>query len=304
VSDSGRKPLSLVVSYNQPRFNATASWNPCGVTILGSATLPNKPTRIFISKNNTFYVSSDNSGTVRSWIEGNLTPTRSVSGGYGVFVAANDDVYLNNGAGNQIIRWAVNATTAQLVLSTGGFCNGLFIDLNKTLYCCVETTHQVFTKSLDDPTDTRRIVAGTGCDGGGPTMLKYPYGIFVHVNFTLYVADSSNNRIQRFGPGQLNGTTVAGSTAPGTINLWYPRGVTLDGDGYLFIVDSNNHRIVGSGPNGFRCVASCLGSSGGTSKDLSYPRSMSFDSSGNIWVADYLNRRIQKFVLTGDSCGR
>ena len=134
-------------------------------------------------------------------------------------------------------------------------------------------------------------------------MLYYPYGIFVDIDFDLYVADSYNHRIQLFQSGQSNGTTVAGIVVPGTITLYYPKSVVLDGDGYLFIVDSNNNRIVGSGPTGFRCVAGCSGTSGSASDQLSYPRTMAFDSYGNIFVIDTSNRRIQKFALADDSCG-
>jgi hypothetical protein len=41
-------------------------------------------------------------------------------------------------------------------------------------------------------------------------MLKEPKGIFVDIQFRLYVADFTNNRIQCFQPGQVNAKTVAG----------------------------------------------------------------------------------------------
>ena len=136
------------------------------------------------------------------------------------------------------------------------------------------------------------------------TCSHSPNGIFVDFNFTLYVADSNNNRIQRFGAGQMNAATVAGNGAPGTITLNYPTDIILDDDGYLFIVDRYNHRIVGSGPDGFRCVAGCSGISGSASNQLYYPQGMAFDSYGNIWVTDTNNRRIQKFILKANSCGK
>ena len=82
--------------------------------------------------------------------------------------------------------------------------------------------------------------------------------------------------------GQLNGTTVAGAGAVGTIALSFPSGVVLDGNGYLFIADTDNIRIVGSGPNGFRCVAGCAQSPGAEASQLVNPYSLSFDSSGKL----------------------
>jgi glucose/arabinose dehydrogenase len=74
-------------------------------------------------------------------------------------------------------------------------------------------------------------------------MLNSPYGIFVDVNFDLYIADNKNNRIQLFKSGHLNGTTVAGDNTISS-ELWEPSDIVLDADGYLFIADSGNNRII------------------------------------------------------------
>jgi streptogramin lyase len=149
------------------------------------------------------------------------------------------------------------------------------------------------------------MVAGTGVDGSGPKKLSGPYGIFVDINFDLYVADYGNNRIQRFQSGQRNGTTVAGfKSSVTTISLNGPTGVVLDADKHLFIVDSDNNRIVGSGSEGFRCIVGCSKSPGSESNKLKEPWSLSFDSLGNIFVTDWGNSRIQKFVLLTNSCSK
>jgi DNA-binding beta-propeller fold protein YncE len=163
--------------------------------------------------------------------------------------------------------------------------------------------HQVIKRSLNSSENNLTTVAGTGCPGFSVNMLYFPCGIFIDIKFNLYVADSSNNRIQLFQSGQLNGATVAGKEAPGTIVLNSPTGVTLDAAGYLFVVDSSNHRIVGSGPNGFRCVAGCSGY-GSSSNQLYYPQSMAFDSYGNIFVTDCYNNRIEEFVLATNLCSK
>jgi hypothetical protein len=182
-------------------------------------------------------------------------------------------------------------------------CYGLFIDINNTLYCSLRNFNQVVTKSLDDISNTLKIVAGTGCSGTTSNTLWTPYGIFVDISFDLYVADYGNSRIQRFHSGQLNATTVVGNGAPGTFTLSLPTNVVLDADGYLFIVDYDYNRIVGSGPNGFRCVVGCSGTAGLASNQLSSPSAMAFDSYGNIFVIGTSNQRIQKFLLAAGSCG-
>jgi DNA-binding beta-propeller fold protein YncE len=162
--------------------------------------------------------------------------------------------------------------------------------------------HQVIAKSLDSILNPFAIIAGTGTAGSTASMLNYPYGIFVDINFDLYVVDCHNNRIQLFQLGQSNAVTVAGNGASGTITLNYPTGVVLDADKYLFIVDQENHRIVASGPNGFRCIVGCAGG-GSASNQLWYPRGIAFDSYGNIFVVDTNNNRIQQFLLATNSCG-
>ncbi|CAF4412689.1 unnamed protein product, partial [Adineta steineri] len=128
--------------------------------------------------------------------------------------------------------------------------------------------------------------------------LNTPCGIFVDNNLNLYVADTLNNRIQKFASGQLNGTTVP----TGNITLYWPTGINLDFDGYLFIVDQGNNRVIGSGPYGYRCIAACSGSYGSSSTQLYYPYSLSFDSYGNMFVSDIFNNRIQKFFLVTNGC--
>ena len=182
-------------------------------------------------------------------------------------------------------------------------CSGLFIDISNTLYCSMGSRDQVLKRSLNDSAMTTTTIAGSASSGSGSNQLWYPEGIFVDINFDLYVADSGNDRIQLFPSGELNGITVAGSGSPNiTITLSLPYAVVLDADHYLFIADKGNHRIIGSGPYGFRCLVGCSGSGSG-SNQLAYPTSLSFDIDGNLFVADSNNNRIQKFILMTNSCG-
>ena len=185
----------------------------------------------------------------------------------------------------------------------GGKCQSLFVDMNNSLYCSVSSMNMVLSKSLDNTTNSFTAVAGTGCSGSASNKLASPFGIFVDLGFNLFVADRDNDRIQRFQPGNSNGTTVAGNGATGTINLSHPTHVILDGNGYVFIVDNGNNRVVRSGPSGFRCVVGCLHGSGSAADQLSSPQTMSFDTHGNIWVADSINNRVQTFLFIDDSIG-
>ncbi len=240
------------------------------------------------------------------WFDNSINPTRTISGNlaspWSLFVTTSGDIYVDNGNSNgRVDKWELNANSNVPAMYVGSACYGLFVDISDTLYCSLHDLNQVVTKSLNSDSNITKTAAGNGTAGSTSNMLNGPYGIFVDINFDLYVADCLNNRIQLFQFGQLNATTVAGNP---TIALYGPTGIVLDADGYLFIVDCNNNRIVGSGPNGFRCLVGCSGSSGSAPNELQYPHTLSFDSYGNMFVTDWSNSRIQKFILSTNSCGK
>ncbi|CAF0966370.1 unnamed protein product [Adineta steineri] len=293
------------ISYNQPKLCANATWNQTAMTFATSITIGTGPLGLFVDRNNSVYVADEANGRIQVWFNGSTTLTGTYSGGlyapYSVFVTDNGDVYVDNGyAYYRVDKWGQNSTSSVPAMYTCAQCSSLFVDINNMLYCVMTTYHQVVSKSLDTRLNVWNIVAGTGTAGSTSVTLYNPWGIFVDINLNLYVADTSNNRIQKFASGQLNGTTIA----TGSIVLSGPTSVILDADGYIFITDDWSHRLIGSGPNGFRCIAACSGSAGSSSSQLYYPHTMSFDSYGNIFVTDATNNRVQKFLLLPDSCNR
>ena len=304
--------LIVVRSFNQPRFCPNASWNPNATTFADSTILGNTSQGIFVNTKNTVFVANRDNGSILIWLNGSFTPTTiilaNVTTPSSLFVTADDQIFLDNQLPNnkaQVDRWTLNQTQLVSPMVVGAFCGGLFVDLNNNLYCSQSDQHEVLSKALNGPVNKLYIVAGTGCDGSAPNTLNHPAGIFVAIDFSLYVADCGNNRVQMFRSGELNATTVAGGTgAIGNISLNQPNGVVLDADGYLFIVDGNNNRIVRSGPEGFRCVAGCSGSGGSASNQLQSPYTLTFDTYGNMFVTDRNNHRIQKFLLSSNPCGK
>jgi hypothetical protein len=299
----------LAVSFNQPQFCSDTSWNPNAINFTNHSINGSGIDGIFINTNNTVYVANYGNNQILIWLEGSSSPTTILSSGlfspFNVFVTITGDIYVDNGYSHgRVDKWAFNATNSTPATYVSSACYGLFVGINNFIYCSMGAVHQIIMKSLNNSVNPSIIVAGTGCSGMTPNMLYKPSGIFVDTSLSVYVADAGNNRIQFFPAGQLNGTTIAGNGASGSISLNYPTAIILDGDGYLFIVDSNNNRIVGSGPNGFRCLVGCSEISGSASNQLKLPLSISFDSYGNIFVIDNGNNRIQKFLLATNSCGK
>ncbi|CAF1452506.1 unnamed protein product [Adineta steineri] len=298
------------LSFNQPKFCPTAIWNFNGITFADQSVVGQYPAAIFVNTNNTIYVANPESNAIVIWQEGSINPTKIIHGDFAgssfLFVTSNGDIYIDDSYYNhQVQKWSAETNTFVTVMNVDSSCWGLFVDMNDTLYCSMLDHHQVVKRSLNDPLIiSNRVAAGTGIEGSASNQLGGPRGIFVDINFDLYVADWHNYRVQLFQSGESNGITVAGITSLNpTIILHQPTGVILDAEKYLFIVDQNNHRIVGSGLNGFRCLVGCYGE-GSQSNQLNHPTSLNFDRYGNMFVTDYANHRIQKFQYVEESCDK
>ncbi|MFI4989855.1 MAG: hypothetical protein ACHQHO_02925 [Solirubrobacterales bacterium] len=114
-------------------------------------------------------------------------------------------------------------------------------------------------------------------------------GIAVAGNF-VYVADSGNNRIQRFnlegGEGMEWGTKGSGLG-----QFSYPRGVAANASEVL-VADDDNHRIEKFDPSG--AYQSSAGTQGTGPGQFAFPYGVALDAAGNAYVADDLGHRVVK----------
>ena len=308
-SDSRQEDLfaRLDISYNLPKFCSYPAWNPIATTLAKNITGGMSPYGLFIDVQNTIYAAFSDFPHIVIWDKGSHVSTRMLSvdsnSVLAIFVTGSGEIYVAKNAGQVMVLNASNSTKAITLTPMDGICWGLFVDLNNSLYCSMKDLHQV-TKMFENSDATGRILAaGNGSNGSAPNLLNQPHGIFVTVEFDLYVADSSNGRIQRFTPRDLTGTTVAGGGVSGCASLFYPMGIILDADEYLYIAEYASHRIVQAGARGCRCLVGCSSVSGSEMHQLHHPRSLSFDRSGNIYVTELDNQRIQKFSLASNACG-
>jgi hypothetical protein len=297
----------IASSVNKPKFGPCASWNSNGITVANSTTNSSSPFRAFVDINNTLYVADQTKKTIQIQSEKSGTPTKTIVSNLtfsdGLFVATTGEIYVDNGNNSShISKWLFNTTYSKIIMYINKGCTSLFV-IDNALYCSINDGHHVIKMFLNNNISILTTAAGTGCPGSTANMLDQPFGIYVDVNFDLYVADTANNRIQLFGHGELSGVTVAGKTTdPFTLNK--PTSVILDGDNYLFIVDSDNHRIIRSGPNGFQCLIGCSTSSCSLPNQLCNPLTAIFDSYGNIFITNQYKNGIQKFILSTNSCGK
>ncbi|MEW5802555.1 MAG: MopE-related protein [bacterium] len=123
-----------------------------------------------------------------------------------------------------------------------------------------------------------------------------PDGVAVDGGGNVYVADSYNDRIQKF---DRNGTFLAtwGSFGSEHGQFNYPSGIAVDGNGNVYVTDIGNNRIQKFDPDGtFLATWESWGSGDG---QFLHPSAIAVDGNGNVYVVYEENHCIQKFDRDG-----
>jgi DNA-binding beta-propeller fold protein YncE len=125
---------------------------------------------------------------------------------------------------------------------------------------------------------------------------KSPSSVTVDSAGNVYVADTGNNRIQKFSG---NGTFITKWGEYGTANGSFsrPYGVVADSAGNVYVADTGNNRIQKFSGNG--TFITNLGKYGINSGNFKSPSSVTVDSADNVYVADTGNNRVQMFSSNG-----
>ena len=158
--------------------------------------------------------------------------------------------------------------------------------------------------------------------GASSTKMKYPYGVAVGSDGTLWVADSGNNRVLRFASaagkangdpadgvlGQANFTSNVGLPSASSTTINGTRGVAVDSNGTLWVADSISHRVLrfanaagklngtpADGVLGQPNFTSNVGLPSASSTTINGTRGVAVDSNGTLWVTDGNNNRVLFF---------
>ncbi|CAF3173894.1 unnamed protein product [Rotaria sp. Silwood2] len=141
--------------------------------------------------------------------------------------------------------------------------------------------------------------------GSGPDQLQFPQGLFIEPKTQiLYVADVSNNRVQkRYPNGEIETAAGQANASSGSTSdkLNGPRDVFADENENVFVVDAGNERIQfwEKNPKRGKTVAG-TGTAGSALNEFNYPMRVLLDSKKNIIVADLQNERITRWPPTYD----
>jgi DNA-binding beta-propeller fold protein YncE len=135
-----------------------------------------------------------------------------------------------------------------------------------------------------------------GEPGSGPGQFAFPVSVAVDSSGTVYVADSDNDRIQRFDEaGAFLGEW--GGTGAGSGQLSTPEAVDVDASGNVYVADKGNYRVQKFTSAG--AFVANWGAPGKAAGQFNGPNGVAVDTAGNVYVSDSGNDRIQKFTAAG-----
>jgi sugar lactone lactonase YvrE len=205
-----------------------------------------------------------------------------------------------------------STTLVNAVGTAAAFWNprGVAVDDSGNVYVADQNNHRIRKVTSGGAASS---LAGSNpgfADGTGTNaMFSNPNGVAVNAAGTVFVADTSSQRVRIVTPdGAVS--TLAGSMygfADGTgVGAFFrnPYGVAVDAGGNVVVADSENHRIRRVSPVG--AVTTLAGSGSavfadgvGAAASFNNPYGLAVDAFGNVLVADLGNQRIRKVTPGG-----
>ena len=136
-----------------------------------------------------------------------------------------------------------------------------------------------------------------GTEGSGQGKFFWPRGVKVDGEGNILVADSFNNRIQKFtGEGQF--LTAVGKEGSGPLQFICPTDIAFNTiNNKVYVVNNGNHHI--QVLNSDLTFSSIFGNLGSGKGQFSCPWGIACDSTGKVYVAETGNHRIQVFTAEG-----
>jgi DNA-binding beta-propeller fold protein YncE len=125
---------------------------------------------------------------------------------------------------------------------------------------------------------------------GGEGQLDSPRGIAIDSAGNIFVADTSNGRIEKYSPSGVFGTSI-GTRGKGHGQFGEPNGLAVDRFGNIYVAEASNNRVQKLAPDGTFIAEWAPGFYG--------PRRIAIGPDDSIYVVDQGGTRIVKFSAGG-----
>lgn len=203
----------------------------------------------------------------------------------GVVVDASGNLYIADSGNNRVVKWSPGASEGVIVAGEyRAVLNKQGVQQGSYPFCCTA--------------------------GKEMKQLQDPHGVFVDDQGTVLVADTGNDRVQRW-QGQVATTVAGGQFAKASVkatSLSRPRDVFMK-SGVVYVSDSGNDRVMAWPTNATEGFVVAGGNGRGHGLDqLVSPAGIWVDDSlqengvpvKELYVVDTYNHRIMKHRVPGD----
>lgn len=152
------------------------------------------------------------------------------------------------------------------------------------------------------------FISSFGKKGEKQGEFKEPKGIFVDAQENIYVADTENNRVQKFDKNFNVLLKIGGEEKKEKHFLKEPEGVYGDTQGSIYVADTHNHQIKKFDPQGNLILSIGTKSKGEHEEqeegkntgEFNQPVGVAVSQDGKIYVTDSHNDRVQVFDASGN----
>ncbi len=178
----------------------------------------------------------------------------------------------------------------------------MYVDANNTVYVCDTNNNRIQMWVQGATSGVTVAGSNTTTQGSSSTLLKSPTDMTFDTNGFMYVVDSGNNRVQRFPPNSIIGTTVAGfgSGSAALNNLNNPSAIAVDDNFNLYILDMGNKRVMGLVPNATNATnGTVLISNNNLNND--YGILLAPGSSDQVYLSDHGQHQVYLWTFNASS---
>ena len=203
-----------------------------------------------------------------------------------VLVDSSNNIYVSDSNNNRIQKFNSFGIYQSTIASTSP--TGLAFNLTGNIIATDLNNSRVVIYNAD----TGAEINSFGSAGSGDGEFNAPRGVAVDTDDNIYIADTFNDRVQKFNGSGAYQSQVGGS-GDGNGQFNRPYYIAIDTTNKLYVTDIYNNRVQ-IFDNSLAYISK-FGQYGSGAGDFSQPTGIAISNSGNIYVSEDTNNRVQEF---------